>query len=195
MPITKYPAPFAYWIIRGVTCLGFLSSAHFCYAEYLFLTGDPRLAEEQLISDMQRGEIDLTNVSATAQDTLRRLSNNTMSFSFLEGLGKLISVCPTLVVTFPNGSELAFRAVHEHGSMDWIVTVSREPEMVQNISVMKSKSGPPAILPLLPPGGDKELLPSVELDCRPVGTTAPSEDELREACQKWPDMCLRSGQQ
>jgi hypothetical protein len=159
-------------------------------SQYLFLTGDPRIAQENLIQDVQKGTMDARNLSAAAQSSLQQLLNSSVSPPPLAALGKLKSVCPTLIVAFPNGSKLAFRAVHDNGSMDWVITVSREPEIIQYIAFLPSKSGrPPAILPPYTPGGADKLLPSVEMDCLPVSVKPASNEEIQQACQKWPGMC------
>jgi hypothetical protein len=165
-----------------------VASPTISFAQYLYLEGDPRVVQEHLIVDMQDGRVDPRNLSPTALQTLRSLSNNTMSFPALSGLGKLKSVCHTLVVQFPKGRNLAFRANHEGGTMDWVVTISYEPEQVQNLVFLASKgSGPPAVLPYVT--GDGKILPSVALDYGEAFVRPATNEELAIACQRYPRMC------
>src|ERR1700761_8277021 len=175
-------------IVGWVTAF-ILYATQAAFGQYLFLSGDARVAATKLIVDMQRDAVDLESVAPAGQTTLQKLSGGTMTFPAVASLGPLVSVCPSLIVGFPNGGQFAFRSLHARGSLDWVVTVSRTPELVQNLVYFQSKgSGPPAILPPVFDIG-KEVLPPVEIDCQSPTTKKASNDELKLACSKWPDMC------
>jgi hypothetical protein len=160
-------------------------------AQYLFDSQDPRIAQEKLIYDMQKGQVDHRNLGTSAENTLKQLSGGSFSFPFLVELGDLRKVCPTVITRSQNGSKYAFRAVHERGSADWVITTSSRPETVQNLVFLKGPTGggPPAVLQPYTPGGDDKLLPSIELDCRTAFSEAPSPAELQQTCKRYPDMC------
>jgi len=167
-------------------------------AEYLYLQDDPRSVHASFINDLQDGHVDMKALSPTAQNTLRNLSNGTMIFPDLASLGKAQAICPVNIIDYPNGQQLSFRAIHEKGSMDWVVTVSRTPEKIQNLVFLPYRKGPPtvtgggppAVLPPFFPGGDSTLQPSIEIDClSPAAKRSASDEEVRKACQEHPEMC------
>lgn len=160
-------------------------------AQYLYFD-DAGAAHQQLINDFQVGSPDLTNLAPNAQRAIPVIENLLMSLPAGD-----VRVCQTLQVQYPNGSELSFRTYHGAATVDWVVNVTRDPQVVVAIVAIPLRPGtnlpggmgPPAVLPPYTPGGQQTLTPPTHLGCPGVVSTAASSQQRAEACRKWPKMC------
>jgi hypothetical protein len=154
-------------------------------AQYRYLTGNPCEAQRMLINDILTQRVDSRFVSLHAQQILPSLAHD------LAAMPREFDLIPTLVVEYPNGSRFAFRTHYENANIDWDVTVSRAPEIIQNIVALgaPTSGGAPAILP--PPGANGTVQPSRDLSCPVARTEIASEENIHESCLKWPAMCAK----
>jgi hypothetical protein len=163
-------------------------------AQYLYFV-DPAAAHRRMINDFQQGNPDPTNLAPGAQRAIPVIENLLMSLP-----GGNVRICQTLQVQYPNGSELSFRTYHGPAIVDWVVNVTRDPQVVVAIVALPLRPGapgmnlpggmgPPAVLPPYTPGGQQTLTPPTQLGCPGVLSTAASSQQRIEACRRWPRMC------
>src|SRR5438128_2406359 len=178
-------------VIQAFLLLTFIPvSTHQAFADYRYMSGDPRVAHEQLVLDLQAGTLNDRNLAPAAKDTLARLSSHPGFIADIARFGRLKKTCPAVVVEFSNGRSLTLRTEFESGAMDWVVTVTRRPEIVQNVVVVPLRGaggGPPAIIAPMGPGQTME--PSAQLGCNPTFRRRPTDTEAANARIEYPAMC------
>jgi hypothetical protein len=156
-------------------------------AQYLYFENAPA-AHRQLVKDLREWHPDMTNLDPRAAFYLQQLENLLARLPSNE-----IRVCQTLQVQYPNGTEFSFRTHHGSAMLDWVVNVSRSPQVIMSITAWpmppQADNYAPAILPLYTPGTAQTLTPPTTLGC-PSGSLRPASDTERlRACKRWPKMC------
>jgi hypothetical protein len=162
------------------------------YANYLYLSEDPRRAQAKLIDDLSKGRVDPGDFTAKAQNYL---AINVNQYSVLKDrLGGIREICATLVIQDPSLKEFSFRSIHDNGKVDWIIYIDKPTKKIDYLAFMLSRSGgAPAILPPYIPQGAQVLKPPTNFGCldplRPI-----DESEEQRDCQTWPAMCGKQNQ-
>ena len=165
-----------------------LTKSNHASAQYLYFH-DASSAHRQLIEDLQGRNPDTSNLGPTAQMWLQSLE------AMVERLPSGdMKVCQTLQVQYPNGSEFSFRTIHAPVKVDWVVNVTRSPEVVMAIVAIpvlpQIGNLAPAVLPLYP-GAQETLTPPTLLGCPVASTRIASGPERQAACSRWPKMCQK----
>jgi hypothetical protein len=168
-------------------------------AEYLYFDGADD-AHYRLIEDFQHAHLDVTNLAPTAQRGLQALPPMLRVPHNQE-----LTVCQTLAIQYPNGAQFGFRTFQGSEIFDWVVHVTRSPQVVLAIVALPPRpaSGPPpanlppgaprgtapAVLPPYTPGTEQTLTPPTQLACS-TGVTLVAPDPARDPnCERWPRMC------
>ncbi|MFN4927833.1 hypothetical protein [Bradyrhizobium sp.] len=182
------PRVFAACIATGILCALCVESS--CAAPYL-LSSNAADAESRIVVDLQKKTLDPTNLASEVLSKTLAFLNDAPPLTKAVLQSALNKICPVLSVDNDYGRQYAFRSIHALGKIDWIVSASAAPpETVTSISFILLNTGkPPAILPILPPGGETSIVPSVEMGCSNEEERRAAEQEIKQACEQLGESC------
>jgi hypothetical protein len=174
-------------IVLRITFLLLVAWPACAHAAYKISSGNFRREFGRLLFDLVTGKIDTENLGSDAVTSLNRMSGGTMLFPKIKALGAIKLICPTIIVRYKSGREMSARVEYDKGVVDWNLWFSDKPEKILNVFFLAGPGGPPGIMPYLKPGS--EILPPTDFGCDPIMSSVASDDELKAACIRWPEMC------
>ncbi|TYO68397.1 hypothetical protein FXV83_00770 [Bradyrhizobium hipponense] len=182
------PCGFAASIAIGILCALCVPSS---YAAAYLLSSNAADAESRIVVDLQNKTLDTTNLAPEVPAKTLAALNGAPPLAKAVLQSALKKICPVLSVDNDYGRQYAFRSIHALGKIDWIVSASAaSPETITSISFLLLNTGkPPAILPILPPGGETSILPSVEMGCSNEEERRAAEQEIKQACEELGGSC------
>jgi hypothetical protein len=172
---------FFVWIVASMFCMPAVSSP---LASPYFLSSNAADAESRIVADIQNKTLDPTNLAPDVSEKTLIGVTNAPALTKAVLQSELRKICPVLSVDNDYGRQYAFRSIHVLGKIDWIVSVSaKPPETISAITFLLDEGKPPTMLPILPPGAERSILPSVEMGCSSEEERKAAEHEIKEACE------------
>lgn len=163
------------WLVCSALCAIYIalgiSSVH---AQYRYVTGDPIAVQEKLVSDLQAGRLDRTNLDQSVNQAIQQQAPFSPNGPQLNQLGGMSKVCLLFGVKSTNARNLAIRTVHQRGCGDWLIASSEVPEVVRSIAFRAimgdpNNCGAPTFLPPPPaPSSSASFYIPPQLTCTNV---------------------------
>ena len=159
--------------LRVIACAtsGCIASSSAAVADYRYISDDPIITHERLISDLGSGQLDRQNLSPEFLVALQQGGPFTPTRSRLAGLGPLRQVCMLFGLKSKMQRTISLRTIHDQGCGEWLITISEQPEIIRGISFKdkigdNKKCGAPTFLPMPPaPGSADSFYIPPQLTC------------------------------
>lgn len=168
------------------------------FADYAFITQNPYATQKRLFDDIRRGSVDKSSVGPRVIQATTVPSPFSSTPEQAEKIGDMLQICLSFGLSFPSSHALVFRTLHRKGCGEWVIEVTKSPEMLTGLVFIPidflpnrtDSCGAPGVLPPIPPGGTSFQFPR-SLSCRSVDNLDPISDssELDNACAVIPGFC------
>jgi hypothetical protein len=169
-----------------------------CEAEYAYLSGNPYVAQNKLLTDVLEDKVASDDFTAEGFATLKDGGPFGVDPAVLRSLGEIREICMTFALKDTRSEMLAFRIIHQNGCGDWGVRIQLESNKIDNASMVKlqfldndhKNCGPPGILPAVTDKTRFFTLPA-RLSCREPNALdrVLTDTELKQMCEVAEGIC------